>query len=83
MESFILRFCFPRQVPSCVRPPGSLRVPGHPQHPPVLRHQEGREKEAEAHGKQGQVRTGGARQEVNKDRFINYESFKHMYVPNI
>ena len=70
MESFILRFCFHRQVPSCVRPPGSLRVPGHPQHPPVLRHQEGREKEAEAHGQQGQGRAGGARQEVNNKQSI-------------
>lgn len=45
--------------------PGALRVPGHPEHPPVLRHQEGREEEAEAHGQQGQGRAGGARQEVN------------------
>ena len=73
---FYPKFYFHRQVPSCVCPPGSLRVPGHPQHPPVLCHQEGREKEAETHGKQGQGRTGGARQEVNKNRFI-YESLKH------
>ena len=48
-----------------MRTPGALRVPGHPQHPPVLRHQEGREEEAEAHGQQGQGRAGGACQEVN------------------
>ena len=54
-----------------MRTPGALRVPGHPQHPPVLRHQEGREKEAEAHGQQGQGRAGGARQEVkNKIRIL-------------
>ena len=53
-----------------MRAPGALRVPGHPQHPPVLRHQEGREKEAEAHGQQGQGRAGGARQEVNNKQSI-------------
>ena len=52
-----------------MRAPGALRVPGDPQHPPVLRHQEGREEEAEAHGQQGQGRAGGARQEVNNKAY--------------
>ena len=53
-----------------MRAPGALRVPGHPQHPPVLRHQEGREEEAEAHGQQSQGRAGRAREEVNTNILI-------------
>ena len=46
-------------VPSDLRPPGALRVPRHPQHPPLLRHQEGRETQAEAAGQQSEGRAGG------------------------
>ena len=58
-----------------MRAPCALRVPGDPQHPPVLRHQEGREEEAEAHGQQGQGRAGGARQEVNNKLYIDIDEF--------
>ena len=36
------------QVPSAVRASCSLHLPGHPQHPPVLRHEEGWAEEAAA-----------------------------------
>ena len=30
------------QVPSNIRTSGALHLPGHPQHPPLLRHEESR-----------------------------------------
>ena len=42
------------QVPCYLRSLPPLRVPGHPQHPPLLGHEEGGEEEAEADGEQGE-----------------------------
>ena len=70
VEILISQFRFHCQVPRGVRPPGALRVPGVPQHPPVLRHQEGGEEEAEADGQQSQGGAGGASQEVNTNHIL-------------
>ena len=44
-------------VPSDLCPSGSLCLPRHPQHPPLLSHQESRETQAETPGQQSE---GGA-----------------------
>ena len=36
------------QVPSDIRTSAALHLPGHPQHPPLLRHEESRAEAAEA-----------------------------------
>ena len=52
------------QVPSVVRPFVPLRLPGHPQHPPLLRHQEGWETQTEAAGQQSEGGAGWTGEEV-------------------
>ena len=43
------------QVPSAVRASCSLHLPGHPQHPALLRHEESRAEAAEADDQQDEA----------------------------